>query len=226
MNDQPTYIAFDGIAYAWPPPEGWLQDGDGRWWPPSEESTGAYPGPLAAAQPRRPWWQKKRFLIPLGVIGLLVVVGALSEPAEDSATEAAAESSVPETAAAPSATTVLAVVEGDASSVPTEETVGLSETEIEEMANVLAFRLIASEVVPGIADLSDEQVEEFGQSMCDVARQAGSADELGAVLLVTWADFDQGTRDVFGNDPTNMAQVTGAALGAFCPEELERLGLN
>ena len=29
----PKYIAWDGQEYDWPPPEGWVQEVDGRWWP-------------------------------------------------------------------------------------------------------------------------------------------------------------------------------------------------
>lgn len=41
-----TYVAWNGQHYAWPPPEGWYEATDGRWWAP-----GTGPGPAVAAPP-------------------------------------------------------------------------------------------------------------------------------------------------------------------------------
>jgi len=48
-----SYTAWDDNLYAWPPPEGWYQASDGRWWPagygPAERSS-APEGPAPAAE--------------------------------------------------------------------------------------------------------------------------------------------------------------------------------
>ncbi len=52
-----SYTAWDDNLYAWPPPEGWYQASDGRWWPsgygPAVQApaAGAAPGPLTASGP-------------------------------------------------------------------------------------------------------------------------------------------------------------------------------
>jgi len=32
------YIAWDGEEYEWPPPVGWVQESDGRWWPNEQQA--------------------------------------------------------------------------------------------------------------------------------------------------------------------------------------------
>lgn len=79
----------------WTPPPGWKPDPS---WPPAPEgwqpwvedgTAGANqagneppPGPAPADNPQRPWYKKKRFLIPLGMILIFFfVVGIFSDPA-------------------------------------------------------------------------------------------------------------------------------------------------
>lgn len=38
-----TYVAWNGQAYAWPPPDGWYEAHDGRWWPHGVGPDGAEP---------------------------------------------------------------------------------------------------------------------------------------------------------------------------------------
>ncbi len=33
MSSEATYTAWDDNSYPWPPPDGWYQAGDGKWWP-------------------------------------------------------------------------------------------------------------------------------------------------------------------------------------------------
>lgn len=40
-----TYTGWDGKSYPWPPPEGWYEASDGRWWAPG---TGPNPPPIGA----------------------------------------------------------------------------------------------------------------------------------------------------------------------------------
>ena len=54
-----TYTGWDGKPYPWPPPEGWYEAVDGRWWapgtgpnPPGAEGPGGVPG--TAAPPQQP----------------------------------------------------------------------------------------------------------------------------------------------------------------------------
>ncbi len=52
-----SYTAWDDNLYAWPPPEGWYQASDGRWWPagygPAVQApaSGAAAGPMEASGP-------------------------------------------------------------------------------------------------------------------------------------------------------------------------------
>lgn len=79
----PDFVAHDGNTYQWPPPTGWWQAQDGRWYPPQD--TMAPPQQWAAPESAsRPFWKKKRFLIPLGVLLLLIVGGAVAGNPDDS----------------------------------------------------------------------------------------------------------------------------------------------
>ena len=46
-----TYTGWDGKDYPWPPPDGWYEASDGRWWAPG---TGPNPPPDTPAPPSRP----------------------------------------------------------------------------------------------------------------------------------------------------------------------------
>jgi hypothetical protein len=49
MSD--SYTGWDGKTYPWPPPEGWYEASDGRWWAPG---TGPNPPPETPAPPSHP----------------------------------------------------------------------------------------------------------------------------------------------------------------------------
>lgn len=56
-----TYTGWDGKPYPWPPPEGWYEASDGRWWapgtgpnPPGAEGPGGVPGTTPAPQQAEP----------------------------------------------------------------------------------------------------------------------------------------------------------------------------
>ncbi len=69
-HDVPTYMAYDGKLYQWPPPPGFWQASDGLWYPP-QEGTGAAPQP--AGRPRR---SMGRQIVIFGgaVLGLLLIL--------------------------------------------------------------------------------------------------------------------------------------------------------
>ncbi len=99
-----TYEAWNGQTYPWPPPEGWHEAPDGRWWapdsgpddldppdstgggenaqipPPSDQKTktlGALPGSEAGLwQPDEsiPLWKRTPVVLSAGVVALLIVV--------------------------------------------------------------------------------------------------------------------------------------------------------
>lgn len=113
------YVAWDGNTYQGEPPTGWYRaPADGRWWPegsgpqqtvrppipaqhgyappPPPPRQQRYAGPYGPSTgyqqtrpPRRPWWQKKRFIIPLGAFAAIVVIGALASPDTNEDTVAA-----------------------------------------------------------------------------------------------------------------------------------------
>lgn len=97
-------------------PAGWFpqEDGRQRYWDgekwtehfaPGDQHRGASPEAAAAdvppaQSPDRPWFKKKRFIIPAGVVGLVMVASALGGGGDDPTTPAAA----PVTSASESAT--------------------------------------------------------------------------------------------------------------------------
>ena len=78
-----SYTAWDDNLYAWPPPEGWYQASDGRWWPagygPAVQAPASGAGPMEASDPDAvdPYDQRTS-AIPAG--GLAAAAAATAQP--------------------------------------------------------------------------------------------------------------------------------------------------
>lgn len=112
-----------------------------------------------------------------------------------------------------------------------EDEVELSEDEVElseddeQAIAVLAFQFTVAEVLPDASRMSDEAVQAFGAAMCEASSGVDTADAFALVMLLAWESAEPETQATFNNDMEAYALAVGAAVGAFCPEELERLGL-
>jgi hypothetical protein len=102
-----------------------------------------------------------------------------------------------------------------APSLPTSAPVELDD----EADAVFIFRLFTSDLDTATSNnLTDAEVIEFGAAACDLA---GLADDLDEFLLMA-VMANEGT----GLSSTDAGTVLGAAIGAFCPTEGERLGFG
>ena len=91
--------------------------------------------------------------------------------------------------------------------------------ELDEDDAVMIFRLFTSDLETGSADgLTDVEVIEFGANVCEVASYADSFEE----FLLLSLEANKGT----GLSSADAGTVIGAAIGAFCPEQGERLGFG
>lgn len=60
---------------------GWWQASDGKWYPPQSNPSYSPTAPLPtapSAKPPRPWFKKKRFIIPVALVVLIVIGAAAS----------------------------------------------------------------------------------------------------------------------------------------------------
>lgn len=112
MNQAETYVAHNGNTYEGSPPADWWQAQDGRWYPPEmhpqhgqQPAAPQWAPPMEGGQSgphieirERPWWKKKRLVIPgallalavlAPVAGALVAVGSGDDVPEPAAEEAA-----------------------------------------------------------------------------------------------------------------------------------------
>jgi hypothetical protein len=85
----------------------------------------------------------------------------------------------------------------------------------EEEAGELAFRIVVSEVLPGIISAEDDLVHEFAETVCDLTYSVD--DQLMFALALTLIAEEE---DISDGD---MASVAGAALAWKCPDRLEWL---
>ena len=94
-----------------------------------------------------------------------------------------------------------------------------SAPELGEDDAVFIFRLFTADLDTATSDnLTDAEVIEFGGLVCDMAAHA---DNLGDFLLMG-LEVNEGT----GLSSTDAGTVLGAAIGAFCPEQGDRLGFD
>ena len=101
-----------------------------------------------------------------------------------------------------------------APALPTTAPVELGEDDA-----VFIFRLFTADLESATSNnLTDAEVIEFGAAACDLA---GLADDLDEFLLLA-VMANEGT----GLSSTDAGTVLGAAIGAFCPTEGERLGFG
>jgi hypothetical protein len=113
-------------------------------------------------------------------------------------------------------------IEDDTTTAPADWAPSLATTapvELGEDDAVLIFRLFTADLNTGTTEhLTDAEVIEFGGLACDLA---GFADDLDEFLVMA----------VAANDGTGMSDydagtTLGAAIGAFCPDEADRLGFG
>lgn len=87
-------------------------------YPPAPTGRVAF-GPV---HPSKPWWQRKRLLIPIGVLVLLALVGSIADPPEDGTTSADAVPSQDRTPETTGSVTTLLTTESSATSVSASTT--------------------------------------------------------------------------------------------------------
>ena len=109
MSDQPSaFVAHDGKQYQGPPPAGWWQANDGRWYPPQaaqQPPTPAPPTPTGPPTPQpgatngqqpmypgpeagQPWWKRPWVLAAAGVFVVLALVVSLFDDPDETSTAA------------------------------------------------------------------------------------------------------------------------------------------
>lgn len=84
---------------------------------------------------------------------------------------------------------------------------------------VEVFRDHLAEQGHSAATASDAALEQVGQVACDQAARADSSAQLVAGIMAATAGQAEGER-------RELVGVAGAAIGAFCPDQADRLGLG
>lgn len=152
-------------------------------------------------------WKK----IAIGVGALIAFSIAISpflpdEEEPDTTTEAVAPIAQEAPTEAPTATPV---------PEPTEEPIVFTDDEI----SVLAFRSLTRNLDVGTSDnLSDQEIIDFAGAACDLAELSNTAEDL--------AMFAMAANNNTGMTNDDAAYVMGALVGAFCPDEADRLGFG
>lgn len=181
---------------------------------------------VAPAAAERPWFKKKRVLIPTGAFVGLMTLGALLPTPEEDDVEAVAETTPDEEVAGPiveSTTTTAAkttTTEAPTTTSTTAPTTTLSEAEVEEMVRDELGPFIVRDTMddPRVNALSDEEIADFGQSLCELAGQVETKEAFALLaLLAIPADTDEPDEFWF--------ELIGATLGVYCGEEAARIGL-
>ena len=103
---------------------------------------------------------------------------------------------------------------------PTSEPVELTEEQNEAIA-ALAIRFTVRDADPVLGVMldaqSDRDLVSLADSICDIAGESATSEDL--VLLLLLANGDAMEAD-------QVAMLAGASMGARCPDELARLGLD
>lgn len=82
----------------------------------------------------------------------------------------------------------------------------------------LALRLmLVADGIEGASNLSDSQIQSMGESACRAAANSASGPEFAATLATSW----DGPVSQLGS----FLEFAGAAVGAYCPREADRLGM-
>lgn len=152
-----------------------------------------------------------------GIVGAFVafaVVGAFI-PADDD--------EPPASAIGPQAPTALIDIDDDpppaptatAEPAPTDPPVVFTDDEIA----VLAFRSLTRNLDGGTSDnLSDQDIIDFAGAACDLAELSNDAEDFAMFAIAANANTGMSNDDA--------AYTMGALVGAFCPEQADRLGFG
>lgn len=162
----------------------------------------------------------KKIAIGFGaLIAVSLAVSPFLPDEEETSTETEASAEAPaEPQEAPEVAPVAAPIPAPTeapTATPAPTAVPLSDTEIA----ILAFRLTTNDLETGSSDnLSDDEIIDFTGHICDLAALVDSRTQF--ILLAV--EINEGT----GMSDSDAGAVMGAAIGAFCPDEGDRLGIG
>lgn len=113
----------------------------------------------------------------------------------------------------------------DKADPPPSTTIDWADDDVAEQIAVEAVRLTLEGsgdpvLAAGIAGVSDAEIVEVGGSVCFIASTHADGDAYGFVSAVQVMNAGTGLSD------ESAAGYVGALLGAFCPEELDRLDVQ
>lgn len=94
----------------------------------------------------------------------------------------------------------------------------------EEAVKLLTLRAMFNEAAPNVAAASDEDLMNVIESVCEMAGDASSIDQMSDFVLILWGQMDESAKDTFGGNHVNLVLFSGAAMSLWCPDEFERLG--
>ena len=167
-------------------------------------------------------------LVGLGIVGAIVVVGGAivftqrgggdDTAAEDTTTTVEGAEEAPDEESGDSTTTTADPDESASSTSAADES--STTTAVEPAGDPQAFRAILTDNGLSSEQLTDEQIQDFGDTYCGFANLSDDEDAFEELRQSTIDDADSDLSD------EGLGTIIDAAVIVFCPDQAERLDID